>query len=219
MDNVWVVVPVKNNDLDLADFVSKLTGGFVAPDTYEKISYEYQDGEMQEIVESLPHPYAGQTSTDLSGKIVFVNTKADYPTFDGVTHLEDFEDINLYRYWNTGIDYAVNAGADAVLVLSNPIDFDPFLIDEAVAKLDGKEVVNVADGAGFVISGTSEIRLDEQFQIWFGDNDLYRTAQEVEASYRSDFSNWVELDPWVIDTPELQEIVTSDEVKYSAKWS
>jgi hypothetical protein len=219
MDNVWVVVPVKNNDLDLADFVSKLTGGFVAPDTYEKISYEYQDGEMQEIVESLPHPYAGQTSTDLSGKIVFVNTKADYPTFDGVTHLEDFEDINLYRYWNTGIDYAVNSGADSVLVLSNPIDFDPFLIDEAVAKLEGKEIVNVADGAGFVISGTSEIRLDEQFQIWFGDNDLYRTAQEVEVGYRSDFSNWVELDPWVIDTPELQEIVTSDEVKYSAKWS
>jgi hypothetical protein len=219
MDNVWVVVPVKNNDLDLTDFVSKLTGGFIAPATYEKVSYEYQDGEMQEIVESLPHPYAGQTSLDLSGKIVFVNTKADYPTFDGITHLEDFEDINLYRYWNTGIDHAVNAGADAMLVLSNPIDFDPFLIGEAVAELEGKEIVNVADGAGFVIAGTSEIRLDEQFQIWFGDNDLYRRAQEVETTYRSAFSNWVELDPWVIDTPELQEIVNSDEAKYSAKWS
>jgi hypothetical protein len=214
MSNVWVVVPVRNNELDLTEFVSKLTGGFVAPATYEKVTYENNE----EVLELVNHPYAGQTSEDLSEKIVFINALEGYAEFTGVTHLEDFGDINLYRYWNTGIDYAVANGAEAILVLSNPIDFDPFIIQEAASALLGKEIVNVSDGAGFVISGTSEIRLDEQFQIWFGDNDLYRRSMEVEETYRPEFSEWIELDPWVIDTPYLQVIVESDEAKYSAKW-
>ena len=39
MNNLWIVVPVISNDVDLASYVNKLSGGYTAPETYEKIIF------------------------------------------------------------------------------------------------------------------------------------------------------------------------------------
>jgi hypothetical protein len=36
MNNVWIVVPVISNDIDLTSYVNRLSGGYTAPETYEK---------------------------------------------------------------------------------------------------------------------------------------------------------------------------------------
>ena len=218
MHNVWIVVPVISNDTDLTGFVNKISGGYVAPETYEKKVFNQETRELE--TENVAHPYAGQTGPNLSGRIIFVNKVAGYTEYDGVAHLEDFNDINIYRYWNTGFEYAVANGADSVILLNGVIDFDPFVIKDASDSFvtTGKEVINLADGAMILVSAESNLRADEQFQIWFGDNDFYRRAEDVLGQHRSDFSEM----NYILDhnnDEAFNAIVTSDETKYNAKWN
>lgn len=218
MNNTWIVVPVISNDVDLSSFVDSLSGGYTAPEFFEKMVFNQETQLLEK--EEVSHPYFDQASPDFSNRVIFINKVAGYTKYDGVKHIEDFENINIYRYWNTGFEYAISNGADSVVLLNGVVDLDTFAIKDAydVFVADGKEVVNIADGAMVLISATSSIRADEQFQIWFGDNDLYRTAENVSTVSRSEFFqlNYL-VDPKSIEN--FDSIVASDQAKYNAKWN
>lgn len=218
MNNAWIVVPVISNDTDLSALVDKLSGGYVAPATYKKMSFNKETSKVEE--QDVEHPYAGQTGPDFSNKIIFVNKVDGYTEYSGVVHLEDFADINIYRYWNTAFEHAKSNGADAVFLLNGAIDLDTFALKDAYDDFveQGKEVVNVADGAIVLLDANTDLRADEQFQIWFGDNDLYRRAESVLGYSRQDFINMSYLINHNHDE-NFNSIVTSDETKYSSKWS
>ena len=218
MNNTWIVVPVILNDTDLSSFVDKLSGQYVAPETYEKKVFNQETKELE--TENVPHPYAGQTGPNLSGRIIFVNKVAGYTEYDGVVHLEDFDDINIYRYWNTGLEHAFANEADSVILTNGVFEFDPFVIKEAYDEFSKGEleVINISDGAMLLVSAASDLRADEQFQIWFGDNDFYRRAEPVLGYSRSEYL-WGD---YLIDSSSIESfdsIVTSDQAKYNAKWS
>jgi len=218
MNNTWIVVPVISNDTELSSFVNKLSGGYVAPETYEKKVFNQETQQLETTNE--PHPHAGEASLDFSNKIIFVNRVAGYSTHDKVTHIEDFGDINIYRYWNAGLNHAIANGADSVILTNGVIDFDPFIIKDAHDELvaSSKEIINVSDGAIVLVSASSALRADEQFQIWFGDNDFYRRAESVLGYSRTEYSSLDYLiDPNAINL--FNDIVASDEAKYNAKWS
>lgn len=216
MNNTWIVVPVTSNGVDLTSFVDKFSGGYVAPETYEKKTFNQETRELE--TENVAHPYAGQTGPDFTDKIVFVNMVDGYAEHSGVVHLESFGEINVPRLMNAGINHAVANGADNVVVLSNPCDFDPFTISEAVADIAGKNIVNIADGAAFVLPGDSSLRLNEDLKVWFWAEDLYRTAGDPVGFCRPEFIAFSELIPLHVTTPELEAITKEDEVKYNAKW-
>ena len=150
MNNTWIVVPVILNDTDLSSFVDNLSGQYVAPETYEKKVFNQETKELE--TENVPHPYAGQTGPDFSDRIIFVNKVDGYTEHDGVVHLEDFNDINIYRYWNTGFEYAVANGADAVILTNGVFEFDPFVIKEAYDEFSkGESEVTIASNASSVL--------------------------------------------------------------------
>lgn len=217
MNNVWIVVPIKDNSIDISDFINNLSGGFVIPENYEKQTFNNETMEME--TELVAHPHFGKTVPNFSGRIVLVNTAEEYTEYDGVVHLEDFGDVNIARWMNTGIEHAVQNGASHVVVLSGPSSFDPSALFDALDEAETKEVVNMADGAAFVLSGSSDFRLDDQFKIWFWADDFYRRTLAVSGYARPDFMNFSELMPFVVDTPEHQAIVEEDQTKYNAKWS
>jgi hypothetical protein len=218
MNNLWIVVPVISNGVDLASYVNKLSGGYTAPETYEKTIFNSETQAFEK--EDVAHPYAGQASHDFSNKIIFVNKVDGYNEYDGVVHLEDFNEINIYRYWNTGLEHAFANGADSVILTNGIFDFDPFIIKDAYDEFynGDSEVINISDGAMLLVSESSNLRADEQFQIWFGDNDFYRRAEPVLGYYRSEYP----FGDYLIhtnSTDSFDSIVASDEVKYNAKWS
>jgi hypothetical protein len=218
MNNVWIVVPVISNDIDLTSYVNRLSGGYTAPETYEKTVFNPETQASEK--ENVAHPYAGQVSHDFSNKIIFVNKVDGYGEYEGVVHLEDFNDIGIYRYWNTGLEYAFANGADSVILTNGVFEFDPFVIKEAYDEFSKgeSEVINISDGAMLLVSSSSSLRADEQFQIWFGDNDFYRRAEPVLGYSRSEYL-WGD---YLIDsssTESFDSIVASDQVKYNAKWN
>lgn len=216
MNNVWIVTAITSTDVDLSGFVSDLRGGYVAPDKYTKHVFNKENQKFEETL--VDHPKAGQSGPDFSERIVFVNTSEGYVSYEGVVHLEDFAEHNIARWLNSGINYAIDHGAERVVVLSGPSSFDTTALEDIIGQHWGTEVVNISDGAMFIINGTSSARLDEQFKIWFWADDFYRTLGSRFASGRTDFLNFKELTPYIVDTEELYEIVKVDQENYNNKW-
>lgn len=220
MNNTWIIVPVTKNDIDLTSFVNKLSGGYVAPATYEKTIFDPLKSIEESEVENIDHPYAGQNGPDFTNKIIFVNMVSGYTEYDGVIHLESFGEINIPRLMNTGIDYAQSNGAEHIVVLSNPCDFDPFVIEEAISSNIDKEIINISDGVFFILSGSLSLRLNEDLQVWFWSEDIYRTAPvEKIGGCRPEYMFLSELIPLIVNTVDLESITKEDEEKYSTKWS
>lgn len=216
MSNVWIVVPITSNDLDLSVFVEKMCGSYTAPEFYEKVSFNDVSGEKE--TELINHPYFGQTGPDFTDKIIFVNMIDQYTEYQGVVHLESFGEINIPRLMNVGIDYAVANGAEKILVLSNPCNFDLFIINEAITNNLDKDIINISDGAAFILSSASGLRLNEDLRIWYWPEDLYNSAKESMGMYRSDFIDFTELIPLYVNNEILSQIVKEDEVIFNSKW-
>lgn len=216
MHNIWVVVPILSNDFDLTNIVDKLSGWYIAPDTFE-VENILEDGSIGN--ENIPHPYAGQAGPNFSNKIVFINSIDNYKKYDGVVHIECFEEINISKFINIGIDYAISNGATHVFVLSTPANFDPFIISESILNCPDTELINISDGTAFILSSSSSLRIDESFRLWFWDNDFYRIAEDVCKSYRSEYSKFNTMFNLNINDPEINQIITNDEINFKLKWN
>lgn len=216
MKNTWIVVPVTSNELDLTDFINKLSGGYTAPEkiTISKINEETKQLEEVEI----DHPYAGQNGPSFEGKIILVNMLEGYEIYDKSVGIESFGEPNIPRLMNAGIEYAKNNSADKIFVLSNPCDFDTFIVDEAIKKMKNTEIINLSDGVAFILDGETDIRLDENFKVWYWAEDLYKSAEGKTSYYRSNFMNLVELIPFNVDTEDRIEYTKEDELFYKNKW-
>lgn len=108
------------------------------------------------------------------------------PVFGKVINIfVNSREINIQKWWNLGIDYAEKQGAKLVAVLNDDVYISPGSLQAiALAVLEQ----NVALGFPYPHSGqlagycwilnlSSDVRPDERFSWWFGDNDLQMQAQ------------------------------------------
>lgn len=217
MENTWIVIPVRDNAVDLSKAIDRLNGSYVSPETYT--AFEYNHGTQQFSEVQKDHPYSLETGPNFTNRIILVHLTDGYAEVPGTVQLEDFGPINIYRVWNTGIEYAINNGADSIVLLNAVLEIDPFSISEAYDLMvaEDTEVVNIADGAIVMIAADSNIRADERFRIWFGDNDLYRRADGVSSTFRAEWTLTNQLDNIEFDD-EFRAIVAEDEIKYQEKY-
>ena len=160
-------------------------------------------------------------------QIVIVHTKENNEPYPKVNNIYDTGELNIQRWWNKGIDYALARGARYVAVLNDDVE----LADNPLIKIvDGMKSQNAILGYPYPFPGwtcgycwvldlASDVRPDEQFRWWYGDNDLNFQAREkdgivaVPAKVRHLHGN--ELTK---DNPELMELTKQDEDLFFAKW-
>lgn len=94
------------------------------------------------------------------------------------------EPINIQRWWNAGLDAAMGLGGDVVAVLNDDVSATTQgIIDLAVAASGGISYVTPpwaeretpCTGYAFGID-PHVIRLDEGYEWWWGEHDLYKRA-------------------------------------------
>jgi hypothetical protein len=103
---------------------------------------------------------------------------------------------NIHRWWNLGIDRAVECGADVVVVCNDDVKADPGELLALAAYVevgsDGPMVVwpqddehartRVTPISGWCFALDSRaIRPDETFSWWWGDNDLELRARAMRS--------------------------------------
>ena len=153
-----------------------------------------------------------------TGRIVFINNHKGYNKYYGVHHLEDFENINIHRWWNKGIEYAKDRGAKYVVVLNDDLDFDENFIED-LYNFNYKNnyvISNVssAPGAAWILDLKYNIRADENLKWWFGDRKIFEEAQALGGvgSYNPEYFIHFEPDNQTTSNQILLDLAIEDAI-------
>lgn len=130
-------------------------------------------------------------------RIVVVATAPGITVPDGCWRINDFADLNIHRWWNTGIDACAVEGATHVAVVNDDVTFAPHVLPRLATRMtksgatlgtlsyiyDDTDPVTDPDagmcltGSAWVLDVTSGLRPDESYRWWYGDNDLDMRAR------------------------------------------
>lgn len=141
--------------------------------------------------------------------IILLATRPNLEFPEGCVVVEDLGAPNIQRWWARGIDEAVRRGATAVAVLNDDIrvssetlpQLQRALVDTGAviatpSRPPMKDGVHKGDlipyepriwGCLWVVDATTDLRPDESFVWWYGDNDL-----DIRA--RTEYNGIVSLD-------------------------
>jgi len=182
-------------------------------------------GDHPDLLEAIIH-----ASSIPRRNIVIVRT-ADVPAPAGVVVLDASGPPNIHRWWNMGIDHAKDHGASSIAVLNDDLVINARTITDLTRALEttgaaiatpGPQVRLHRDrmplrplliGSLWVLDLSAGLRPNQEFQWWYGDDDL-----DVRA--RRDFGGLVTAPVWfdhphageaTNTSPLLQQLVIQDE--------
>ena len=118
-------------------------------------------------------------------KIVIVNTVMHKPV-KNVNNIYDFNEINIHRWWNKGIEFAKSNGAKYVAVLNDDLILKDDPLNKIVKAMEksgatlGHPVPHTGHISGycFILNVEHDISPNESYRWWFGDNDLWNQANK-----------------------------------------
>lgn len=156
-------------------------------------------------------------------QVVIVRGNTTTPAYvAGAHHIPQRPGVkNIQHWWNQGIQYAESSGATRVFVAPDDVSFGPDLIPALEAAMDATGAVlaypSSCGMACFMIEMSSDVRPDDQFNWWFGDDDLMQQAKGRTAIVST---NVTHLHPNELTeaVPGLKELALLDQVKYYEKW-
>lgn len=132
----------------------------------------------------------------------------------------------LHRMWNQGLDDAAEAvqGPHNVLIVNDDVTVAPDLVARLEAALREGDFDMAIPGDGqmtgwcFMLRGEAGLRLDEQFEWWYGDTDLAKRCEGRIAAAPGAHAEHHDPMRSTLDNPERLAQAKADEAKYAAKW-
>jgi GT2 family glycosyltransferase len=159
-------------------------------------------------------------------KIVIVHTVESEP-IEGVNNIWDLEPVNIQRWWNRGIDVARTFGADYIAVLNddlrlknNPINKIAYAMKELNAVIGYPlPYTGAIPGYCWVLDVKSNIRADENFRWWYGDDDIrIRAALQGEIAYVPVEVEHIHPNHLTSTNEELMKLTRADQTYFEEKW-
>lgn len=155
--------------------------------------------------------------------IVIVHTVESEP-IEGVHNLWDLDEINIHRWWNKGIKFAMDNGARYVAVLNDDVELadDPLNKIAAVMREADATIgipypfVGHISGYAWILNTTKNVFPDEKFRWWYGDDDLFRRAENIVAVTCK--IRHVEPNRLTSTNPDLMALTVDDRKYYEEKW-
>ena len=157
-------------------------------------------------------------------KIVIVHTVESEP-IDGVNNIWDLEPVNIHRWWNRGIDMAREHNADYIAILNDDLILKNNPINKIANRMHntksviGYPVPNIGIGYCWVLDIKSNIRADENFRWWYGDDDIRMQATILgEVIYVPVEVNHLHPNQLTSDNEYLMGLTKADEILFKTKW-
>jgi hypothetical protein len=172
MTNLFILNTIIEENADYSQLITNLTGGFVPADIENTEIGE--DGEEEIVVTA--HPHANLESPDFSGKLIFIHLTDGFNEIGGVDHIKSSK-FKFTTAWNEGVAYAKSKGATHVAILNNISNINPHVISLGFDGNEDKSVINLSDGAAFIV--TSDFSVEEKYNFWFVDNEIFTEAVEA----------------------------------------
>lgn len=159
-------------------------------------------------------------------RIVIVHTVESEPIPE-VHNIWDLNEINIHRWWNKGIDYAVERGAEYVAVLNDDLRLKDNPINKIASAMNKSghslgipyPFTGAICGYCFVINVKDKIRPDERFRWWYGDNDLYIQAEKKNGILPVIVKiKHIEPNKLTSNSPSLMKLTEQDKIEFETKW-
>ena len=158
-------------------------------------------------------------------KIVIVHTVESEP-IEGVNNVWDLDPVNIHRWWNRGIDIARTFGADYIAVLNDDVKLKNNPINKIANRMrDTKSIVgypvpNIGIGYCWVLDIKSNIRADETFRWWYGDDDIRRKAElQGEIIYVPAEVEHLHPNHLTSANEDLMKLTVADKEYFEKKWN
>lgn len=161
-------------------------------------------------------------------KRVLVRTQPNLPDVDNAINLQYEGEFNIQKWWNFGIDYARERGAEYVAVLNDDVQLlsNPLRRIAEVMKATGATLgypfpfLGWVCGYCWVLDMKSGIRLDEEYVWWYGDRDLDLQTRKVKGVVHVPaMVKHLHGNELTRDNKELVELTKKDEDRFFTKWS
>jgi len=160
-------------------------------------------------------------------QIVVVHTIENNEEYSEVHNIEDLDEINIQRWWNRGINFAMARGARYVALVNDDIEIRDNALQKIVAAMEETSAVlgypypfeGWVCGYCLVLDLSSNVRPDEKYRWWYGDRDIDLQAKQeglvigVAAKVRHIHGNELTR-----DNPKLMELTKIDEEYFFDKW-
>jgi hypothetical protein len=160
-------------------------------------------------------------------KIVIVHTVESEP-IEGVNNIWDLDPVNIHRWWNRGIDVARTFGADYIAVLNDDLRLKNNPINKiayGMKKLDAVlgyplPYTGHLPGYCWVLDIKSNIRADETFRWWYGDDDIRMKAKEIgEVVYIPAEVEHLHGNHLTSINEDLIKLTVADKEYFEKKWN
>jgi hypothetical protein len=160
-------------------------------------------------------------------KIVIVHTVESEP-IEGVNNVWDLDPVNIHRWWNRGIDIARTFGADYIAVLNDDVKLKNNPINKiayGMKELNGTlgyplPYSGHIPGYCWVLDIKSNIRADETFRWWYGDDDIRMKAKEIgEVVYIPAEVEHLHGNHLTSINEELMKLTVADKEYFEKKWN
>jgi hypothetical protein len=159
-------------------------------------------------------------------KIVIVHTVESEP-IEGVNNIWDLEPVNIQRWWNRGIDVARTFGADYIAVLNDDLRLKNNPINKIAYEMNKLKAVlgyplpytGAIPGYCWVLDVKSNIRADENFRWWYGDDDIrIRAALQGEIAYVPVEVEHIHPNHLTSTNEDLMKLTRADQTYFEEKW-
>lgn len=210
MTNTLILNTILEESADYSKLIANLTGSYVAED-------QTVDAQGQELEEPIEHPHKALVAPDFSGHIRFAHFTNDYEELAGVSHVVASE-LNTSKVWNESFAFAKENGYSHLVVLNGVTSINPHIISLAIENYGDKDIVNISDGGAFIINCSSNFSANEEYKLWFADNQILLAAAE-SGSYARNDESFVELSQAEITTnfAAVNEAIQADIALHESK--
>jgi hypothetical protein len=160
-------------------------------------------------------------------KIVIVHTVESEP-IEGVNNVWDLDPVNIHRWWNRGIDIARTFGADYIAVLNDDLRLKNNPINKIAYGMKKLDAVlgyplpysGHIPGYCWVLDIKSNIRADENFRWWYGDDDIRMKAKEIgEVVYIPAEVEHLHGNHLTSINEDLMKLTIADKEYFEKKWN
>lgn len=171
-------------------------------------------------------------------RAIIIKTAPGIQTPADTLSIEDLGPRNIHRWWNRGIDLAHELGATSVAVLNDDVKISRHSLQEmsrllhntgATLATPGSEValfrqkrpqIRRLHGFAWMLNPKHELRPDEDFHWYFGDDDLEIRARRRFMGLVTVPVEFEHLYPGhsTVSSPELMQQINRDEILFRRKY-
>jgi hypothetical protein len=114
--------------------------------------------------------------------IAFVHFVDGYTQYEGVRHIK-MDSLSTSKAWNHVFRLAKEEEYTHLAILNHVKFITPEIFDISLENNESLDVINLSDGGAFIVNCSSDFNANEEYNLWFADNEILNNARDNDSYF------------------------------------